>query len=111
MDTCPTGHALVTGFADFWDAPSPARLPELLHPDVVLHQPLAPPAVGIAQAHQPFERFCRCLPSRTRASITGAKTGIWCSSNSRCTPTSAATHSAGRLSTASSFVTARPSSA
>ena len=62
MDTCPPRHAFVTRFADFWAAPSPARLPELLHPDVVLRQPLAPPAIGIAQAQQQLERFCRCLP-------------------------------------------------
>jgi ketosteroid isomerase-like protein len=62
MDTCPPGHAFVTRFADFWDAPSPALLPELLHPDVVLRQPLAPPAVGLALAQRQFERFCRCLP-------------------------------------------------
>lgn len=62
MDTRTPGHAFVTKFADFWETPSPARLPELLHPDVVLRQPLAPPAVGIIQAQQQFERFCRCLP-------------------------------------------------
>ncbi|MCV7169220.1 nuclear transport factor 2 family protein [Mycobacterium manitobense] len=62
MDTCPSGHPFITRFADFWDAPSPARLPELLHPNVVLRQPLARSTVGITQAQRQFERFCRCLP-------------------------------------------------
>jgi hypothetical protein len=62
MSTNSPAHAFVTKFADFWNAPSALRLPELLHPEVVLRQPLAPPAVGIKQAQKHFERFCRCLP-------------------------------------------------
>ncbi len=62
MSAQSPAHAFVTMFADFWAAPSPARLPELLHSDVVLRQPLAPPTIGIAQAQQDFERFHRCLP-------------------------------------------------
>ncbi|HET6733714.1 nuclear transport factor 2 family protein [Mycobacterium sp.] len=57
-----TPPAFVTKFADFWTDPTPARLPELLHTNVVLRQPLAPSAVGIEQAQVQFERFCRCLP-------------------------------------------------
>lgn len=62
MSTRSTGSAFVKKFADFWTAPTPARLPELLHTDVVLRQPLTPPTIGIAQAQRQFERFCRCLP-------------------------------------------------
>ncbi|PRC44077.1 nuclear transport factor 2 family protein [Mycobacterium sp. ITM-2017-0098] len=58
----PSAHRFVDRFADFWGAPSPARLPELLHADVVLRQPLAPPTTGLVQAQRQFERFCRCLP-------------------------------------------------
>lgn len=62
MSTSPAGSAFVAKFADFWTAPTPARLPELLHADVVLRQPLASAAIGIVQAQREFERFCRCLP-------------------------------------------------
>jgi ketosteroid isomerase-like protein len=62
MSAEPSTEAFVAQFADFWDAPSPQRLPELLHSDVALRQPLTPPTVGIVQAQLQFERFCRCLP-------------------------------------------------
>jgi ketosteroid isomerase-like protein len=52
----------VTKFADFWKDPSPQRLPELLHPDVVLVQPLAAPMIGIEAAQAEFQRIWRCLP-------------------------------------------------
>jgi hypothetical protein len=52
----------VAKFADFWNDPSPQRLPELLHPDVVLMQPLAAPMIGIQAAQAEFHRFCYCLP-------------------------------------------------
>jgi hypothetical protein len=52
----------VTKFADFWNDPSPERLPELLHPDVVLVQPLAAPMVGIEAARAEFQRIWCCLP-------------------------------------------------
>jgi ketosteroid isomerase-like protein len=55
----------VAKFADFWRRPSPARLPELLHPDVVLVQPLAPRTVGIEAAQQQFLRFGSSLPGLT----------------------------------------------
>ncbi|TXB91132.1 nuclear transport factor 2 family protein, partial [Mycobacterium tuberculosis] len=32
-------NAFVEGFADFWKAPSPDRLTDHLHPDVVLVRP------------------------------------------------------------------------
>ena len=57
-----TTQAFVTKFTRFWRHPSPERLPDLLHRDVVLHQPLAPPATGIEEAQRQFARFCRCLP-------------------------------------------------
>lgn len=62
MNTDSPAEIFVTKFADFWRSPSPMRLPDLLHADVVLRQPLAPPATGIAEAQRQFERFCRCLP-------------------------------------------------
>lgn len=52
----------VARFADFWKDPSPQRMPELLHPDVVLTQPLAPPMLGIADAQEEFRRIWRWLP-------------------------------------------------
>jgi ketosteroid isomerase-like protein len=52
----------VSRFADFWAEPSPQRLPELLHPDVVLVQPLAPRMVGIQAAQTQFQRFWYVLP-------------------------------------------------
>jgi ketosteroid isomerase-like protein len=55
-------EAFVTKFADFWNDPAPQRLPELLHPDVVLMQPLAAPTIGIKAAQADFHRFLHCLP-------------------------------------------------
>jgi ketosteroid isomerase-like protein len=52
----------VARFADFWANPSPQRLPELLHPDVVLVQPLVAPMVGIQAAKADFQRIWSCLP-------------------------------------------------
>ncbi|WP_369805160.1 nuclear transport factor 2 family protein [Mycobacterium sp. IS-836] len=52
----------VARFADFWSNPSPQRLPELLHADVVLLQPLAAPMVGIHAAQADFRRIWCCLP-------------------------------------------------
>ena len=49
----------VTKFVDFWNDPSPQRLPELLHPDVVLTQPLTAPMIGIEAAQAEFHRFPR----------------------------------------------------
>jgi hypothetical protein len=59
----PDPAEFVARFADFWKAPSPQRLPELLHPGVVLLQPLAAPMIGIAAAQAEFQRFCCCLPA------------------------------------------------
>jgi ketosteroid isomerase-like protein len=55
----------VEKFADFWKHPSPQRLPELLHPDVVLVQPLAPRTIGLEAAQAQFYRFCCSLPGLT----------------------------------------------
>ena len=55
-------EGFVTKFANFWCSPSPQRLTELLHPDVVLVQPLAAPMIGIEAAQAEFQRFCHCLP-------------------------------------------------
>jgi hypothetical protein len=55
----------VAKFADFWRGPSPQRLPELLHPDAVLVQPLTPRTVGIEAAQAQFHRFFGSLPGLT----------------------------------------------
>ncbi|GAS97929.1 uncharacterized protein RMCC_4894 [Mycolicibacterium canariasense] len=55
-------HDFVTRFAEFWRHPSPEQLPGLLHPDVVLRQPLTPTTAGIAAAQDQFRLFCHCLP-------------------------------------------------
>ncbi|GAB2534955.1 nuclear transport factor 2 family protein [Nocardia heshunensis] len=52
----------VANFIDFWKNPSTQRLPEILHPDVVLTQPLAAPMRGIEAAQEEFERIWRFLP-------------------------------------------------
>jgi ketosteroid isomerase-like protein len=62
VDTSTYPEAFVATFTDFWRSPSPQRLPELLHDDVVLLQPLAPRTTGIAEAQRQFTRFCHCLP-------------------------------------------------
>jgi hypothetical protein len=38
-------HEFVAAITDFWKDPSPHRIPELLHPDVILVQPLAAPMI------------------------------------------------------------------
>jgi ketosteroid isomerase-like protein len=59
----PTEHSeFVARFAEFWARPSAGRLAELLHPDVVLVQPVAGPLVGIDAARAEFHRFLSCLP-------------------------------------------------
>ncbi|WP_110319157.1 nuclear transport factor 2 family protein [Mycolicibacterium moriokaense] len=62
MNTPSDPEAFVNKFVDFWSSPSPQRLPELLHPNVVLMQPLAAPMIGIQAAQAEFRRFCYCLP-------------------------------------------------
>ncbi|OBA92219.1 hypothetical protein A5662_21380 [Mycobacteriaceae bacterium 1482268.1] len=62
MDTTAHAHPFVTKFTEFWRDPSPESLPELLHHDVVLQQPLAPRVTGIKEAQRQFGRFCSCLP-------------------------------------------------
>lgn len=62
MSPSSTADGFVARFTDFWHDPSPRRLPELLHPDVILTQPLAPTTEGIVAAQKQFERFRRCLP-------------------------------------------------
>jgi hypothetical protein len=68
---CDPGE-FVTKFADFWNNPSPQRLTELLHPNVVLVQPLAAPMRGIEAAQAEFQRFCSCLPGLR------ARVDRWC---------------------------------
>jgi hypothetical protein len=65
MNTRSPAGQFVAKFADFWRDPSPQRLPELLDPDVVLVQPLAPRTVGIEAAQAQFHRLFRSLPGLT----------------------------------------------
>ncbi|WP_242660404.1 nuclear transport factor 2 family protein [Mycobacterium mantenii] len=65
MNTPSNAEQFVTRFADFWRHPSPQRLPELLHPDVVLVQPLAPRTVGLEAAQAQFHRFFYSIPGLT----------------------------------------------
>ena len=62
VNTRSAPEEFVTKFADFWNNPSPQRLPDLLHSDVVLVQPLAARMVGIQAAQKEFQRFLCCLP-------------------------------------------------
>lgn len=62
MTATSSAEVFVAAFTDFWISPCPERLPDLLHDDVRLVQPLAPPVTGIRAAQSHFERFCRCLP-------------------------------------------------
>jgi SnoaL-like domain len=72
VNTISDPEHFVAKFADFWSQPSPRRLPELLHRDVVLVQPLAPRTVGIEAAQAQFHRFFSCLPG-LRADVDN-----WC---------------------------------
>jgi hypothetical protein len=49
-------------FADAWKRPTPEKLIELLHPDVLLYQPHLPPIRGREAAKAEFERLFRWLP-------------------------------------------------
>jgi hypothetical protein len=53
----------VTRFAHAWEAPSPERLTELLHENVVLVQPHAPAIRGREAARRDFARLLRWLPA------------------------------------------------
>lgn len=52
----------VANFIDFWSNPSIERIPEILHPDVVLMQPLTAPMHGIDAAREEFRGIWRLLP-------------------------------------------------
>lgn len=52
----------VEKFIDFWNNPSVQRLPEILHPEIVLTQPLAAPMHGIEAVQEEFARIWRYLP-------------------------------------------------
>jgi hypothetical protein len=111
MNTRSDAEQFITRFADFWRHPSQQRLPDLLHPDVVLVQPLAPRTVGLEAAQAQFHRFCCSLPGLT------ADVDYWSGDNDivfiefRLTPASDGTYSNGLTSTGSGCVTAKGSSA
>jgi hypothetical protein len=49
-------------FAEAWGRPTPGKLVELLHPDVVLYQPHRPPVRGREEAYKEFNRLLAWLP-------------------------------------------------
>lgn len=49
-------------FAEAFKRPSPERLIQLLHPDVVMSQPHTPPIRGREAAFREFDRLFRWLP-------------------------------------------------
>lgn len=58
----PEVAAVAAGFTDVWAHPRIDAFIELLHPDVVLYQPIAPPIVGRDAARREFTRLFRMLP-------------------------------------------------
>jgi ketosteroid isomerase-like protein len=62
--TAPSSEAerFVQAFADFWDRPTLAGFEALMHPDVRLVQPLAPPAQGLEAARAWFRNTAALLP-------------------------------------------------
>lgn len=52
----------VANFTSFWKDPSLQRIPEILHPEIVLLQPLAQPMRGIEAATEEFGRIWKWLP-------------------------------------------------
>lgn len=57
-----TAEAFAAGFARFWSDPSPERLADLLHDDVVLVQPLSKPMHGLPAAQAEFRKIFVWLP-------------------------------------------------
>lgn len=62
MSSSDAAGRFVDRFADFWKNPSPERLSELLHPDVLLTQPLSAPMRGLKAAEDEFRRIWQWLP-------------------------------------------------
>lgn len=62
-------------FAETWRAPTPERLAEFLHPEVVLHQPQAPPIHGREQALREFRRLFAWLPTLRGVVARSSQTG------------------------------------
>ena len=57
-----TNPTFAERFAQAWSAPTPERLVDLLHPNVVLYQPWAPTIHGRAAALREFRRLFAWLP-------------------------------------------------
>jgi hypothetical protein len=61
--TAPTGAAVfVERFSAAWDEPEIERFQAILHPEIVLEQPLMPRMEGKAQAREGFSRLLDGLP-------------------------------------------------
>jgi ketosteroid isomerase-like protein len=61
-DTTADAEAFVRAFAALWDRPTVEGFAALMHPDVRLVQPLAPPARGVAGARAWFAGTLALLP-------------------------------------------------
>lgn len=57
-----TPAAFVDAFQRYWRAPELEMLDDILHPDVVLIQPLSKPARGLAHAKAQFARIFALIP-------------------------------------------------
>lgn len=57
-----TAREFVARFADFWTAPSVRRIPEILHEDAVLLQPLARPMHGMVEIRREFAGLFTLVP-------------------------------------------------
>ena len=66
-----SSDGFVAGFAAYWDSPSPGRLSDHLHDDVLLVQPLSPPMRGLAAAQQEFTKILGWLPD-LRGEVDGS---------------------------------------
>ncbi|OBA64301.1 hypothetical protein A5647_02620 [Mycobacterium sp. 1100029.7] len=62
MGDSSNAKQFVTKFAEYWADPTSEGLDDLLHPDVVLIQPLVPRMVGLDAAKAQFQRLFHCLP-------------------------------------------------
>lgn len=101
-------NAFVEGFADFWKAPSPDRLTDHLHPDVVLVRPLSPPRHGLGAAQREFTRILGLLPDLHGEVDRWSQAGDVVFIEFRLMHGSAARSSSGQSSIGSCCVATRP---
>lgn len=61
-DGDPSAEEFVARVSAFWSAPTPGGLAEILDPEVVAVQPLAPALRGLSRVQKEFERLLSLLP-------------------------------------------------